>query len=751
MIYHQRFLRSSAAPVAAVLISLGATNASALSMGKLRVQSALGQSLIAEIDLTDVSEEDAASLKSELAAPSTFTGMGLEYNVALNGTQIVLQRRQNGSRYLKVTGTRTLNDPFVDILVELSWGSGKIVRTYTLLLDPPKSQEAAPLPVLPAPLSDNQAAPPKAAAPVAATATPANTTLPANSASKKSSTNSMLAPAAATSGQQRVKVHTGDNAGKIAGAWLTDGVTVEQMLVAMLDANPAAFVGGNVNRLMANTEIVVPDAAAVKKTSPTEALHLIQRQNQEFQNLRRTLASQAPTAPATSKPAETAGKVTPAVPATSSKTASGDTLKLSKGNAQDVAEKANMEQIAQQRAKNEASERARELAKNIEELNQLAKVAAKPEPVSSPPAPNATASSPANAGSAPLAAPAASTPASNPVAPSVVAATPSPSQAPSGGLFESFTRNPDVGALLLALLGLLGGLGWYRRMQAKKNSADGLSAPSKWNSSASTSFAGAQRVDTSEAINSSLHNSIYQESQLELANELDPVAEAEVYLAYGKDVPAEEILKEGLQQTPNRVAIHIKLLAIYAKRGDTKSFESIAQDVKTLTQGDGSDWAQVLEMGLALDPTNPLYSEGINKAPEPEAPNPGFQNPIFQLEPDDLVALSKDKANAGAADNHADLPAVEESANASMPLPSQTAAPQRDDSFEEEPISLHVAAAVPESAFATTERLDATLALAEQFLEIGEKEGARALIEEVMAGGNESLRKRATELLAKAR
>ncbi len=729
MIYRQRFLRTSVAPIAAVLVSLGATDANALSMGKLRVQSALGQSLVAEIDLTDVSEDDAGSLKSELAAPSTFTGMGLEYNAALNGTQIVLQRRQNGSRYLKVTGSRTLNDPFLDILVELSWGSGKIVRTYTILLDPPKSQDGTAMAALPAAGSDSQTASTKQAASTAATAASSaaaatNTPPPAAAASTKAGPNPAIAPAASSSGQQRVKVNAGDSAGKIARAWLAEGISMEQMLVAMLEANPSAFVDGNVNRLLANTEIVAPDVATVKKTSQADAQRLIQRQNQDFQNLRRTLAGQAPSVSEASKPTETTGKVAPSAPATSAKTPSGDTLKLSKTSAQDIAEKANMEQIAQQRAKNEASERARELAKNIEELNQLAKVAAKPEAAGASATPNAVASAPTNDGAA---APVASA-ASKPVAPSVTSAASAPVSAPAQGIVDRLMRNPEISALALALLALLGGLGWYRRRQSSKAGGDATDANLKWNASASTSFSAgsAQRVDTAEAHASGMHSAPYQESQLEMANELDPVAEAEVYLAYGKDVPAEEILKEGLQQTPNRVAIHLKLLAIYAKRGDADSFESMAREVHALTQGKGADWAQVLAMGLALDPINPLYGAGISKASEATATKETFQNSVFNLGPDDLQALTSSKAGAASA------------SASGIPFEAGSMAPS-------------ASAVAPESAVATTERLEATLALAEQFLEIGEKEGARALIEEVIAGGNESLRKRATEMLAKAR
>ena len=743
--------------MAAVLLTVGATNASALSMGKLRVQSTLGQNLAAEIDLADISEDDAGALKSELAAPSAFTGMGLEYNPALSGTQIVLQRRSNGSRYLKVTGSRTLNEPFVDILIELSWASGKIVRTYTILLDPPKPQDTSTSAVLPTPISDNQAAAPKSPAPSATPTTPASApspaTAPAAGAATKPVASTLLTPAAAASnGSQRVKVNPGDNAGKIARDWATDGVTVEQMLVAMLNSNPAAFADGNVNRLLANTEIVIPDGVTAKKTSQSEAQRLIHSQNQEFQNLRRTLAGQAPAVPSTPKPAESAGKVSPSAPVSPPKTASGDTLKLSKGSAQDIAEKANMEQIAQQRAKNEASERARELAKNIEELNQLAKVAAKPEPIAASAAPNAAVSSTAADTGAASTTPSASV-ASKPAAPALVAAIPAPPSASSGGLLDSITRNPDMAVLMLSLVGLLGGLGLYRKRQAKKNGADGLDAGSKWNSSASTSFAvgGAQRVDTSEANASGLHNSMYQESQLELANELDPVAEAEVYLAYGKDVPAEEILKEGLQHAPHRVAIHLKLLAIYAKRGDTKSFEVMARDVNSLTQGSGSDWAQVLDMGLALDPTNPLYSAGMVEQQGASEPPEAFKNSIFNLEPDDVDALSASHGDASGGNSRADDQILHEAPTASLNLPFETPASQTGASFELNSVSIDPAPVAHESDFATTERLDATLALAEQFLEIGEKEGARALIDEVLAGGNEALRKRATELLAKVR
>ena len=103
---------------------------------------------------------------------------------------------------------------------------------------------------------------------------------------------------------------------------------------------------------------------------------------------------------------------------------------------------------------------------------------------------------------------------------------------------------------------------------------------------------------------------VYSPSQLDAADDVDPVAEADVYLAYGRDIQAEEILKEALKTNAGRIAIHHKLLEIYAKRRDPKSFERIANDAFKLTSGEGPDWQRVCELGLSFDPTNALYQPG---------------------------------------------------------------------------------------------------------------------------------------------
>ena len=100
----------------------------------------------------------------------------------------------------------------------------------------------------------------------------------------------------------------------------------------------------------------------------------------------------------------------------------------------------------------------------------------------------------------------------------------------------------------------------------------------------------------------------YSLSQLDAIGDVDPVAEADVYLAYGRDLQAEEILKEAMRSSPDRMAIRTKLLEVYAKRRDTKGFELLATlSFCALTRGTGEDWAKAQELGSQIDPDNPRF------------------------------------------------------------------------------------------------------------------------------------------------
>ena len=179
---------------------------------------------------------------------------------------------------------------------------------------------------------------------------------------------------------------------------------------------------------------------------------------------------------------------------------------------------------------------------------------------------------------------------------------------PETSLVDDLTSHPLVLPGLGLLLALLAGLGIYRyKKRNEQPSVDSSFLESRLQPDSFFGASGGQRIDTSEGGSASGSSLVYSPSQLDAAGDVDPVAEADVYLAYGRDLQAEEILKEALRTSPSRVAIHAKLTEIYAKRRDLKSFEAIAASALTLTRGTGPEWAYICELGRDLDPNNPMY------------------------------------------------------------------------------------------------------------------------------------------------
>jgi pilus assembly protein FimV len=164
---------------------------------------------------------------------------------------------------------------------------------------------------------------------------------------------------------------------------------------------------------------------------------------------------------------------------------------------------------------------------------------------------------------------------------------------------------PGAG-LLLAALGALGIVSARRRKQTK-NFDDSIITDSSLKANSLFGSTGGQSVDT----NNSVFNSNFSATASQLdSNEVDPVAEADVYIAYGRDAQAEEILKEALRTQPDRHAVRVKLLEIYSNRKDLRAFEVLATELYGMTKGQGDDWAQAASLGAAIDPDNPLYASG---------------------------------------------------------------------------------------------------------------------------------------------
>lgn len=635
----------------AALLGTVSLDAGALALGRVTVQSALGEPLRAEIDIAEITPEELASLKANVAAPDAFRAAGLEYSPALSNVQVVLQHRANGRPFLLLTSPRPVNDPFIDLILETRWASGRIVRDYTMLFDPPQTRQAAAAPASPLPPVAQPGA--RAAAPSAAPAAAARPA-PATPAARAPVTASAPAPTPAAASArpaeaqaEQVTVQRGDSAGKIAAVHKPPTVSLDQMLVALLQANPEAFVGGNVNRLRAGAVLQVPTAEQASQVSAAEASRTIVAQSRDFNEFRRRLAEGLQAAPVAPSERQASGKVQAEVQDKTAAAPTPDKLTLSKGAMQG---KTAEDRIATERQAQDAATRLAELDKNIAELNKLqsstATSAAAVKPAASGPAAGtaapqipvatttsaaasaagaaasapaaasaASASAPAAAASASLAAAPASAArpdaaASTPAKPATVAKKPTPLPVEEPSLLDDLLENPlMLAAGGVALAGLLG-LGAYRLRQRKKSpQVDSSFLESRLQPDSFFGGSGGQRIDTAEggATGSSM---VYSASQLDAAGDVDPVAEADVYLAYGRDLQAEEILKEALRITPQRVAIHAKLLEIYSKRRDAKAFEVTATEAYSLTRGEGVEWEHICDLGRELDPSNPLYKPG---------------------------------------------------------------------------------------------------------------------------------------------
>jgi pilus assembly protein FimV len=186
-----------------------------------------------------------------------------------------------------------------------------------------------------------------------------------------------------------------------------------------------------------------------------------------------------------------------------------------------------------------------------------------------------------------------------------------PPPPPEPSLLDDALENPLIPALAVGLIAVLAGFGLYKVRQKRKTAAvDSSFLESRLQPDSFFGASGGQRIDTAETNNPTGSSMVYSPSQLDAAGDVDPVAEADVYLAYGRDLQAEEILKEALRINPQRVAIHAKLLEIYAKRRDVKAFETVAAEAYNLTQGNGPEWDHICDLGRELDASNPMYRPG---------------------------------------------------------------------------------------------------------------------------------------------
>jgi len=598
----------------------------AAGLGRLALFSSLGEPLRAEVEIVALQPGDEDSLAARLASAEAFRLAGIEYNPTLLTIRVALERR-DGKPLVRLTSVQPINDPFVDLLLELQWSTGRLVREYTFLLDPPGYRE-----------KPSVAAAPGQAQAVAPAATPSPRPAPVEARPL----------VAEPGGAQTYEVRKGDTLGRIARENKSEGVTLYQMLVALYRANPDAFIKNNINLVRAGRILKIPDREAAASVATTDANRLVQAHMAEFAEYRAKLAAAVAARPATAAPGqrEVAGRIT-AKPETPPSGAAKDQLRLSKADVSKPATPSARaaredDKIAANRALQEAQSRVTDLEKNVTDLQKLLEMKNKQlaqleqiagaKPAAAPPAAAPEAAKPAAAPQKPAAEaakpaaeapkPAAETPKPAAAAPkpapeaakALVPEKPKPKQAPpppEPSLLDGFLDNPLALGGLGAVVVLLAGYGtwaWRRKRAAQSRVRERVLGAS---GAAALAMAGtgAQQTATAAAVAAAIAAAPPGVAAAE-GDDVDPIAEADVYLAYGRDAQAEEILNEGLGKHPNRVALHAKLLEVFAHRHDTKAFAQTALAIKGLTAGTGPDWDKARKLGRSIDPENDLYGGG---------------------------------------------------------------------------------------------------------------------------------------------
>lgn len=613
---------------AALIVSMPYSGiVSAAGLGGMNVLSQLGQPFAAEIDLVNVSKEELATLGVAVAGPEAYRTANLQYNPALLGMRLSIERRPDGRPFIRATSPRAVAEPFLDILLVLSWQGGRIVREYSALLDPPGLD--IPAPAVTAPVVAGTAKPAPAAKAPAAVATPAPAPAPTP------------APAARPIGGSEYAVKQGDMLGRIAAEMKPEGISLDQMMIGLLRANPDAFINNNINLVKAGRILKAPEPDQLAAIAPGVASQEVRALSANWNAYRAKVADTAPAAAVSAAAPETQGKITARVDDKAAGTGAKDVVVVSKGEgaaakgkdgkaATDRVRALEEDLTARDKALAEAKERVAILEKTIKDMQKLAelknpalaaaqqagkgdakadakaapKADVKAEPAKvEPPKPDAPKAEAPNVDAPKVDAPKETAAAPKPVAKAPLKAAPPPPPEPT--LMDTVMANLlpiGGGAAVLAGLG-----GFWALRRRKKGEPDEVKEPAFAKTEALPRSVVAVPAAVATAAVATAAAAAPVPDTANVTDVVDPIEEAQVYIDHGRDSQAEEILKEAMGKDPLRQDVQVKLLEVYAARGDKGAFNKLAREFNTLTGGVGDNWERVAGMGHAVDPANALY------------------------------------------------------------------------------------------------------------------------------------------------
>ena len=620
---------------ALVGVGLLPTGAFALGLGDIHLKSQLNAPLDAEIEITGATADELAGLKAAVAGRDAFGRYGLDYPDFAGSLTMAPANSADGHDVIRIRSTDIIKEPFAELLIEVNWARGHLVREYTLLFDPPvfMNTGAVPAPAVTAPST---------AAPVREGAVDRTTTAPASTSATPGPARGDTASAAEGAAGGTYTVRRGDSLSLIA-VHNYSPADRERALVAIYRGNAAAFVG-NMYELRAGAQLQLPDSQALDTIGASEASAEVRREYH-------TWAQSHPSVAGTGQL-----RLVPPAQSMAPETAPAPGTGKGSGSAQ--------AQVTQLQAELTESKRLLEL-KNAELARLQAQLASangkSPAPTTAPavsaapppaaiPAPSTATSAPTPtpspaASSAPTAessAPAAASvpkPATTTAAPKPAATKPAP--AASGSFIDWLADNWMIP--LIVLIVLIGAVFGWRKLRAKRDEEFGRSldrmaeksfdVPSATRGRAvdittqplrtlaqpqessflveeSGTHVQPQGLEGAHAKSVAVDDAVSSDTgAVNIDQGGDPLAEADFHMAYGLYDQAADLVKIAISREPQRRDLKLKLLEVFFVWGNKEQFLQLARELSSSrAQALPGEWEKIVIMGRQIAPDDALFS-----------------------------------------------------------------------------------------------------------------------------------------------
>ena len=741
----------------AVALGLASPSLSAMGLGPLQVKSGLNQPLVAEIPIISATPSELEQLDVRLASPEAFARIGLERPGELTANlQFSVGKNSRGQPVILVTTPDRFSEPLLNFLIEAEWGKGTVTREYTALIDPPYIASAVVKPMqAPTVAAPAATAPVVSAAAVEPTPEPAQVPevvqeasppapepepapyvapAPAPVAVEPEPAPVVPEPAPAPAPGQYGPVAPGQTLWSIANSVRPDaGISVDQMMVALLRANPEAFDQDNVNRLRQGSVLRVPGQEEASRLSATQAAELVNEQASAWRTPRaavpqpveiatpsENINASPPIAASPARPSRAASSRLEIVPPSGNAAARGaqSGAAAGAGGTELRAElvQAREDLAARTSEVDELKSRVAELEKQdadrqrlIEMQNsQLKELQDRLNQVQQAQAPA-------------------------PVAPAPVDTTAAVAAATDAAPAKPWYLNPLVlgGAVLVLLGGLV--LAMRRSKAVPESETTG------------------PRLSDDEALRASMAKTRQAGERIKP----EPIiAKAPVASPADSDLDARI---KAVRAKPKDLEVHLNLLRLHHSRGNAGDYEAAAQAMRAqLSSTMDPRWREAVVMGASLMPGHALFSQAGWNSPrysdaEPKAPLPAAPSPA----PAPAAALPSFLASAEPVPVKVFEPPIADSALEFTAGSPRDASPDKEIDFGDQSAVMDETFGGPlrdihrdEAQLMAEDESSATrIELAKAYLDIGDLDGARSMLEEVLADGGPAAKAEAARLL----